>query len=36
MFKMLIYMQQWTMVVRSTDRDLLDAAMGAIRRLYSH
>jgi RsiW-degrading membrane proteinase PrsW (M82 family) len=35
LYKMLIYMQQWRMLVKSTDRSLLDAAMEEIKRLHS-
>jgi hypothetical protein len=35
LFKMLIYMQQWGMLVRSKDRGLMDVAMGAIQRLHT-
>jgi hypothetical protein len=35
LYKMLIYMQQWRMLVKSTDRCLLDAAMEEIKRLHS-
>jgi hypothetical protein len=29
LFKMLVYMQQWRMLVKLKDRSLVDAAMGA-------
>jgi hypothetical protein len=35
LFKMTIYMQQWRMLVKLKDRGLVDAAMGAIRRLHA-
>jgi hypothetical protein len=35
LYKMLLYMQQWWMLVRSRDRSLLDARMEAIRRLHT-
>jgi hypothetical protein len=35
LYKMLIYMQQWRMLVKSRDRSLLDAAMEEIKHLHS-
>jgi hypothetical protein len=32
---MLVYMQQWRMLVKLKDRRLVDVAMGAIRRLHA-
>jgi hypothetical protein len=33
-FKMSIYMQSWRVLVRRTDRNLLDSALDDVRRLY--
>jgi RsiW-degrading membrane proteinase PrsW (M82 family) len=35
LFKMLVYMQRWRMLVKLKDRRLVDVAMGAIRRLHA-
>jgi hypothetical protein len=32
---MSIYMQSWRVLVRPTGRDLLDSALGEVRRLYA-
>jgi hypothetical protein len=35
LYTMTIFMQQWRMLAKSKDGELLDAAVGAIRHLYS-
>jgi hypothetical protein len=35
LYKMIIYMQQWRMLVKWKDRGLLDAAMETLRRLHA-
>jgi hypothetical protein len=35
LFKMIIYMQQWRMLVKWKDRGLVDAAMDSLRRMHA-
>jgi hypothetical protein len=35
LFKMIIYMQQWRMLVKCKDRGLVDAAMNSLRGMHA-
>jgi hypothetical protein len=35
LYKMIVYMQQWRMLVKWKDRGLVDAAMDSLRRMHT-